>query len=108
MGVDEAEDGVAAMGDDAFGDSNVGDGNSAGGEFSDSDDRGDGDGDGGGVAWERVDKKHKSEMKGNELCIHMRMRIRRTRMMMKVRGDAKDAEDSYDSNDKYVGLGQGQ
>ena len=29
-------------------------------------------------------------------------------MMMKVRGDDNDAKDSYDSNDKYVGLGQGQ
>ena len=32
-------------------------------------------------------------------------------MMMKVRGNDDDAEDSYDSNDsnnKYVGLGQGQ
>ena len=29
-------------------------------------------------------------------------------MMMKVRGDNDDAEDSYDSNDKYVGLGRVQ
>ena len=89
---------------DEVGDGNVG----VGGDISNDNYRGDGDGDGGGVAWERVDKKHKSEMKGNELCIHMRMRIRRTRMMMKVRGDDDDAEDTYDSNDKYVGQGRGQ
>ena len=77
-------------------------------DISDDDYRGDGDGNGGGVVWERVDKKHKSEMKGNELCIHMRMRIRRTRMMMKVRGDKDDSEDSYKRNNTYVGLGQGQ
>ena len=87
----------------------VGDGNvNVGGDISDNEERGDGDGNGGGVEWERVDKKHTSEMKGDELCIHMRMRIRRTRMMMKVRVDDKDAEDSYYSNDKYVGLGRGQ
>ena len=87
----------------------VGDGNvEVGGDISNNDDRGDGNGDGGGVAWERVNKKHRSEMKGNELYIHTRMRIRRTRMMMKARGDDNDAKDSYDSNDKDVGRGQGQ
>ena len=29
-------------------------------------------------------------------------------MMMKVRGDDDNSEDSYDSNDKYVGQGRGQ
>jgi hypothetical protein len=29
-------------------------------------------------------------------------------MMMKARGDDNDAKDSYDSNDKDVGRGQGQ
>jgi hypothetical protein len=38
----------------------------------------------------------------------MRMIIRRMRKMMKVRGDDNDAKESYDSNDKYVGLGRGQ
>ena len=61
----------------------VGNGNvDVGRDISNNDKQGDGDGNGGGVVWERVDKKHKSEMKGNELCIHMRMRIRRMRMMM--------------------------
>ena len=34
----------------------------------------------------------------------MRMSIRRMRKMMKGRGE-DDAKDSYDSNDKYAGLG---
>ena len=38
----------------------------------------------------------------------MRMRIRRPRMMRKVRGDDDNSEDTYGSNDKYVGQGRGQ
>ena len=48
---------------DEAGDGNVDDG----GDINDGDDRGDGDGDGdgGGVEWERVTKKRKSEMCGD-------------------------------------------
>jgi len=43
-----------------------------GGNINDGANRGDGndDGNGRGVAWERVTKKHKSEMSGNEMYIH--------------------------------------
>ena len=89
---------------DEVGDGNVG----FGGNINGRDGQGDGDGNRGGVAWKRVNKKHKSEMKGNELYIHIRMRIRKTRMMMKARGDDENTKDSYNSNNKDVGQGQGQ
>ena len=47
----------------------AGDGNvDVGGNINDGDDRGDGYGNGGGVVWERVTKKRKSEMRGDEYC----------------------------------------
>ena len=51
----------------------AGDGNvNVGGDINDGDDQGDGDGDGdgGGLAWERVTKKRKSEMRGDDMYIH--------------------------------------
>ena len=92
---------VEARGEDAVG-------HGTGGDIRNSNDQGNGDGNGGGVAWERVTKKRKSEMSGNEMFIHIKMRIRWTRMMMKARGNDDNPEDSYNSNNKDVGRGQGQ
>ena len=57
---------------DEGGGGNVGVGHGTGADNSDGNDQGDGygDGDGGGVAWERVTKKRKSEMHGDEMYIH--------------------------------------
>ena len=46
----------------------------AGGGISDGDDRGDGDR--GGVAWARVTKKRKCEMKGNELFNYFDLQLK--------------------------------